>query len=534
VAGGRRVAGTIGLVDVTPTLCGLLGVSPAETDGRDLSQLLREGADGDAERPVYCESLTPTRYGANPLRAVRTTSWSFIRTNRPELYDLVRDPGETVNLVAERAEEAQRLQAILATMTAAEATADLETAADVDPETAQQLAALGYMNSAVDTSVDLDPQRPDPKDLVDLHVAHQRTFLAMGDGRWDEAEAACLQVLDGLPNFYEAVSNLAKIRIGQRRWAESLPLLDRSLEIRPDQYEIVHDQGLALTELGDLEGAVDAFRRAVLLDPAPPTAELNLSRALFNLGEIQDALDHAERVAQQAAQNSGMLRMLGSLLLDYGRVEVAVPVLEDVLALAPNDLETRNTLGLVLAGSGRLDAARAQFEVMVELEPGFAGAHLNLGMIALQQGQGEAALEVSAAHFARAVKFGPSLPTAHLNLALVHLHLGRTGDGMAGLRRSLELAPDQPEALDQLAWLLVDAADTTLRNPAEAVRLAERACALTRFQEPSLLATLAAAHAATGDTPRAAAVARQALVLARGQGRLDLARQLEHDLALYR
>ena len=49
-----------------------------------------------------------------------------------------------------------------------------------------------------------------------------------------------------------------------------------------------------------------------------------------------------------------------------------------------------------------------------------------------------------------------------------------------------------------------------------------------------LLATLAAAHAATGDTPRAAAVARQALVLARGQGRLDLARQLEHDLALYR
>jgi len=108
------------------------------------------------------------------------------------------------------------------------------------------------------------------------------------------------------------------------------------------------------------------------------------------------------------------------------------------------------------------------------------------------------------------------------------------GEAVAGLRRSLELAPDQPEALDQLAWLLVDAADPTLRNPAEAVELAERACALTRFQEPSLLATLAAAHAATGDTPRAAAVVRRALALARGQGRLDLVRQLEQDLARYR
>jgi len=534
VAGGRRVAGTVGLVDVTPTLCGLLGVSPAETDGRDLSRLLREGTDGDAERPVYCESLTPTRYGANPLRAVTTSSWSFIRTNRPELYDLVRDPGETVNLVAERAEVAQRLQAILAGMTAAEATVDLETAVDVDPETARQLAALGYMSSAVDTSVDLDPQRPDPKDLVDLHVAHQRTFLAMGDGRWDEAEAACLQVLDGLPNFYEAVSNLAKIRIGQRRWAESLPLLDRALEIRPDQYEIVHDQGLALTELGDLEGAVEAFRRAVLIDPAPPTAELNLTRALFNLGENREAVEHAGLVADQATQNGDILRMLSNLLIEFDQISAVVPVLEKILVLAPEDLDSRNTLGLILASSGRLDAARGQFQMIVRYDPGNAGAHLNLGMIALQQGGGDARLEYATVHFARAVKADPAMPAAHLNLALAKLHLGRTGEAMTGLRRSLELAPDQPEALDQLAWLLIDAADPTLRNPAEAVEMAERACALTRFQEPSLLATLAAAHAAGGDTPRAAAVARQALVLARGQGRLELVRQLEHDLASYR
>ncbi len=533
VAGGRRLSGTVGLVDVAPTLCGLLGISAPETDGRDLSTLIREGGDGDIEHPIYCESLTPTRYGANSLRAVTTSSWSFIRTKRPELYDLVRDPGETANLVATRTEVLQRLETILAEMTSAERT-DLDAAVEVDPETARQLAALGYMSSAVDTGVDLDPERPDPKDLITYHVAHQRTFMAATDGRWDEAETACLEVLEGLPDFWEANSNLAKIRVGQKRWAESLPLLERALELKPDQYEIVYDQGLALTELGDLEGAVDAFRRAIPLDPEPPKGELNLSRALFNLGEVQEALDHAEVVAREAAQYPGMLQLLGDLLLDFDQIEMAVPVLEQLLAVEPEDIETRNSLGLIMAGKGRLEAARVQFEAIVQIDPTFAGAHLNLGMIALQQGQGDAALEAAAAHFFSAVTHDPSLATAHLNLALANLHLGRTSEAISGLRRTLELEPDQPDVLDQLAWLLIDVPDPALRNPGEAVVLAERACALTQYREPELLATLAAAHAGTGDTARAATVARQAINIARGQGRMDLVRMLENDLMRYR
>ena len=50
VAGGRRVAGTVGLVDVMPTICGLLGVSWSESDGEDLSPMLLDGNDGDADR----------------------------------------------------------------------------------------------------------------------------------------------------------------------------------------------------------------------------------------------------------------------------------------------------------------------------------------------------------------------------------------------------------------------------------------------------------------------------------------------------
>ena len=34
------------------------------------------------------------------LRGMRTNRWKYIRAPKPELYDLVQDPGETINLIA--------------------------------------------------------------------------------------------------------------------------------------------------------------------------------------------------------------------------------------------------------------------------------------------------------------------------------------------------------------------------------------------------------------------------------------------------
>ena len=65
--------------------------------------------------------------------------------------------------------------------------------------------------------------------------------------------------------------------------------------------------------------------------------------------------------------------------------------------------------------------------------------------------------------------------------------------------------------LDELAWLLATYPDSNSRDGAEAVRLAERACALTDRRVPAFLATLAAAYAEAGDFPRAIAAGEEAL-----------------------
>jgi tetratricopeptide (TPR) repeat protein len=78
--------------------------------------------------------------------------------------------------------------------------------------------------------------------------------------------------------------------------------------------------------------------------------------------------------------------------------------------------------------------------------------------------------------------------------------------------QALRLAPDNTEALNNLAWLLLTAQEPTLRNPEKALRLAEKAAAKTRT--PHVLDTLATAHWANGNRAEALALEEEAFARA--------------------
>ena len=100
--------------------------------------------------------------------------------------------------------------------------------------------------------------------------------------------------------------------------------------------------------------------------------------------------------------------------------------------------------------------------------------------------------------------------------------------------QALTLKPDMVEALNNLAWLLAAHPSDALRNGAEAVRLAERACELSERREPVLLGTLAAAYAEAGRFGDAVKTAEKARDLAATTGLKDVAARNTELLELYR
>jgi hypothetical protein len=87
--------------------------------------------------------------------------------------------------------------------------------------------------------------------------------------------------------------------------------------------------------------------------------------------------------------------------------------------------------------------------------------------------------------------------------------------------------------MNNLAWVLATSSDDGLRNGAEAVRLAERACELTHHGQPFFIGTLAAAYAECGRFPEAVTTAEKAEQIATAAGLTAVAEKNRQLLELY-
>ena len=114
------------------------------------------------------------------------------------------------------------------------------------------------------------------------------------------------------------------------------------------------------------------------------------------------------------------------------------------------------------------------------------------------------------------------------------MRINQTAEAVRHLREAVRLLPQAPGPATQLAWILGTHPDPKIRNPAEAVSLAERAADMTRRRNAMVLDVLGAAYAADGRFDQAVTAARAAIDLATRSGatqRVDLFRQ---SLELYR
>ena len=110
VPAGVRVKQQARAIDLLPTVLALMNLKPPSgLPGASLTPAF-SGRDVGAEYS-YAETLYPKiNMGWSELRGIRTSQWKYVRAPRPELYDLVQDPGETTNIAADHPEELRQLE----------------------------------------------------------------------------------------------------------------------------------------------------------------------------------------------------------------------------------------------------------------------------------------------------------------------------------------------------------------------------------------------------------------------------------------
>jgi tetratricopeptide (TPR) repeat protein len=209
-------------------------------------------------------------------------------------------------------------------------------------------------------------------------------------------------------------------------------------------------------------------------------------------------------------------------------MDEAIKHFEASLKFNPRNAQAHINLGKALAMQNKFIEAESHFQTALDIRPNNADAHAFYGSALAARGKMPDAVK----HLREAVRLRPDVET-RLQLAAMLRATGNIREAIEQTRLALAAKPDMPEVMSNLAWLLATTSDDSLRNGAEAVRLAEQACRLTDFKQARMVGALAAACAEAGRYTDAVSTAQKAIELARAAGDAQFAAVNEQLLRLY-
>ena len=340
-------------------------------------------------------------------------------------------------------------------------------------------------------------------------------------------------------------------------WKDTRSLFAHTFKVTRHNSLAVTLLGSILAQEGNLDEAMQDYRIALEYNPGFPEACFFLGNALEQKGKMDEALAAYQGALwyQPIAEQTHIF--IGMLLAKQFKYDEAIAHYRTALALNPDSAPAHNNLARILHSQGRLDEAVEEYRSALALDPKLSLAHNNLGILLLQKGKGaesvrqlrealrlnpgnaetkfNLALALSQQHewseaaknLAEIVGPGSTDAKARCELANALEHLGKTREAMSQYAAALLLQEDNPDALAGLSWILATTANSDLRNGAQAVGMAERACELTGHKDADKLKTLAAAYAEVGKFPDAIAAVQAAKQFATGANRPELAHECQ-------
>jgi Flp pilus assembly protein TadD/serine/threonine protein kinase len=244
--------------------------------------------------------------------------------------------------------------------------------------------------------------------------------------------------------------NLARALLYSGQGAESLALLGRMVQERPDDPYLHSQQGLALLRQEKFVEAAKAWRQAIALKPDFAEACVNLGAALLR----QEKYAEAEAACCQAIQfkpdDADVYVNLGAALGQQGKYAEAETACRQAIHLKPDLAEAHSNLGFVLICQGKLTQAKTAYRQAIQLKPDDADVYLSLGSALGQQGkytEAEAACR-------QAIQLKPAYAEAHYNLGKALSSQGRLTQAGAAYRQAIQFKPAYAEAHYNLGIVL--------------------------------------------------------------------------------
>jgi arylsulfatase A-like enzyme/Tfp pilus assembly protein PilF len=395
-----RVEQTVVHMDIFPTICELLGVAkPKGVQG--ISILPATRGQTLPQRSFYFEALYPYySRGWAPLYGYLQGPEKFIDSPIPEAFDIARDFDETSNLLP--GQNVKKLRDKLAEVTGGMSpVSGAGQSQSLDARALEKLRSLGYVSSAQISRKDKFGPSDDPKTMLPFHAKATQGRGLYESGRRAEGIALLEEVMKERPDLDITYPTLAQIYSGQGRVDLAIAVMKKGAEAIPGNISFASYYIHFLNEAGKYDDVIQMLTASGGNAFAEiPESWNDLGVAYLNKGELEKALDAFRKAVALDDGNYIFYRSLGDLYFamfvrsqDSAAYKTSLDYYRKALGLNPDDPSSHNGMGYAYLQGGEPGQAIPEFEKALKLSPDYTSALYNLAQAAFKAGDFGKALE---------------------------------------------------------------------------------------------------------------------------------------------
>lgn len=302
---------------------------------------------------------------------------------------------------------------------------------------------------------------------------HQLGIIRRYEGCRPEALAAFLQALKAGMGRDEVTvwRHIGEVQVDLLASNEAMEAYANALRIDPNDARAHLALGRLYLDRNEPERAIVELRSALKADPALDGIRASLGRAYRELGDLQAAVTILKEETERNPSDQESRYILGQTLLKLGRVDEGRREMESYSRLHAQITQTDIFFEMAVqrAQSGDLDRAEQLFRETLRLAPRYAPALHLMGVVLLNRGNAQRALEI----LQQAQAANPLNPEIYFQMGSAYFRSGKLSEALGMAGRALLLDDEDPRYHALLADIY-----SKMNRAAEARMAQERATQL--------------------------------------------------------
>lgn len=241
-----------------------------------------------------------------------------------------------------------------------------------------------------------------------FHTAFYEGLAFESQNRLELAEDRYQEAVIERPKSSSSWQALVRVTAQHRGREQALATVRQALDRLPHEVELLNEKGVLLRNLGQVEAAIESFKRASTLDPYYFTARINLA----NVYRAQKQYSMAEALCHEVLavdpNNVHAKIMLAVALWESGKTMVAEQLYQELIASQATEPLVYLNYAMLLLAQERWTESVSILEKAVTLDPSLVMAWYNLGAARLQTGNATGAIKAWESCLSLAPRFEPA------------------------------------------------------------------------------------------------------------------------------